>query len=506
MAMLQAKTENGWVEGVMAGCQSVSIFKGIPFAAPPVGPLRWRAPQPAESWEGVRPAKEFANAPMQEYLPKNNFHHKEFYPVEMPMGEDCLYLNIWTPAEEPGETYPVAFWIFGGGFIRGYAHGQQYDGEALAKQGIVYVSANYRSNGFGFMQHPELTAEEPKGAGNYGIQDIIAALKWVRRNIAAFGGDPEQITVFGQSAGGTASQILTCSDWTRGDIRRAILQSGGGLGDNPKVWPLPLAEAERFGVDFFAYAGVRNLEEARAVPAETLNRQLIAFFKETHGQERFKPCVDGSLLKDLPHRIQRAGRCHDIDYMVGCTRDETPPDPECRHPFSEAYQEECQRNFGLPAETLRQRLGIVSEEDAQRYLQTCRANYKRAAVAAFCENQLLLGRRPAYGYVFDQVPAGSEIGVFHSAEHLYVFRILERSWRPYTGEDYDISIRANTYWGNFIKYGSPGMAGEAEWKPYTREAPQVMGFSQGGGMRPLERNPMIDFLVAFHLGKDTLSQ
>lgn len=501
MAMLQAKTENGWVEGVMAGCQQISIFKGIPFAAPPVGDLRFRAPQPAKDWEGVRPAKVFGNAPMQDYLPDGNFHRKEFYPVRLPMGEDCLYLNIWTPAKEPGEKLPVAFWVFGGGFIRGYAHGQQYDGEALAKQGIVYVSANYRSNGFGFMQHPALTEEDPVGAGNYGMLDIIAALKWVRRNIDSFGGDPDQITVFGQSAGGTACQILTCSEMTRGDIRRAVLQSGGGLGDNPKVWPLPLKTAEAFGEAFFSYAKLRSLEEARAIPAETMNSLLISFFRETKGKMRFKPCIDGYVLKDQPYQIQLSGRHHDIDYMIGCTKDETPADPECKHPLTEEFQKEMEASFGPGAKGIAERLQIRTEADAKEFLRQCRANYKKAAVIAFCEAQLALGRRPAYGYIFDQVPAESEIGCFHSAEHMYVFKILERSWRPYTGEDYDISIRANTYWGNFIKYGCPGGENGQEWKAYTRETPWVMGFSQGGGMREPDRNGMIDFLLEYYREK-----
>lgn len=499
MAILQAKTENGWVEGVMAGCQSVSIFKGIPFAAPPVGNLRWRAPQPAQDWNGVRPAKVFANAPMQEYLPKGNFHRREFYPVELPMGEDCLYLNIWTPAEEAGKKYPVAFWVFGGGFLRGYAHGQQYDGEALAQQGIVYVSANYRSNGFGFMQHPDLTAEDPVGAGNYGMLDLVAALQWVKRNIETFGGDPEQITVFGQSAGGTACQLLTCSEMTRGMIQRAILQSGGGLGDNPKVWPLPLRETESFGLDFFSYAGISSLEKAREIPAEELNRLLISFFKETKGKKRFKPCVDGYFLEGLPHELQRAGRNHDIDYMIGCTRDETPADPECKHPLSEEFREDMQRSFGKHADQLSARLNIQTEAEAEEFLRACRANYKKAAVYAFCQSRLLLNKRPAYGYVFDHVPPESDIGVFHSAEHMYVFKILERSWRPYIGEDYDISVRMNRYWGEFIKFGRPGGQESQKWEACTEETPMVMGFHNGGGMMPMEHNPMIDFLVEYYL-------
>ena len=200
MAITLAKTKCGMVSGVEMPDKGITVFKGIPFAAPPVGDLRWKAPQPVEPWEGVLPATSFKPAAWQEYHKKGSFYDREWGHKPFERSEDCLYLNIWTPAESADEKLPVAVWIYGGGFMSGFAHENEFDGEAFSSKGVIYVSINYRLNIFGYLSHPDLEDEDGV-SGNCGMYDQIAALRWVNENIASFGGDPENVMIFGQSAG-----------------------------------------------------------------------------------------------------------------------------------------------------------------------------------------------------------------------------------------------------------------------------------------------------------------
>ena len=209
MALLKAKTESGMVEGLYSGNPEITVFKGIPYAAPPVDQLRWMPPQPAEPWDGVYQAYLFKDIPAQAEE-RHPFYSKEFYKCRKPMSEDCLYLNIWTPAASDNERLPVMFFIHGGGFKSGYSHEITFDGDALAQQGVLLVTIEYRLGSLGYLAHQSLRGENGS-CGNYGLLDQIAALKWVRRNIAAFGGDPERITVFGQSAGAMSVENLVTS-------------------------------------------------------------------------------------------------------------------------------------------------------------------------------------------------------------------------------------------------------------------------------------------------------
>ena len=225
--------KEGALEGAFSDDKQSVIFKGVPYAAPPVGELRWKRPQPHAKWEGVRPALEFSAKAPQADLSKMGLYGKEFYSDEnLKQSEDCLYLNIWTPASaQPGDKLPVFFWIHGGAFTHGSGAEKEFDGEQFARNGVVFVSINYRVGALGFFAHPELDAENPEGiSGNYGIYDQVAAIDWVYENIAAFGGDPDCITAAGQSAGCMSVQTLISSDLTRGKIKRAVLQSAGGLG------------------------------------------------------------------------------------------------------------------------------------------------------------------------------------------------------------------------------------------------------------------------------------
>ena len=294
----QVRTENGWVRGLPAADPRITSYKGVPYAAPPVGGNRWRAPQPCESWEGVRDAFAFSPIPMQAPIsadPKNLYDREWHVDKEIPMSEDCLYLNVWTPAKRADEKLPVLVWYFGGGFQWGYTAEMEFDGERLARRGIVVVTVNYRVNAFGFLCHPEITAEAPDAPANFGFLDQQAATRWVKRNIAAFGGDPENITIGGQSAGGmSVSAQLSCPE-NAGLFQRAIIQSGAFAPPYPFEFGLcsDMKTAEENGKKFFDFLGVKSLAEARQIDAVTLRDKALEWDGVYGWGKTFGEAVDG---------------------------------------------------------------------------------------------------------------------------------------------------------------------------------------------------------------------
>lgn len=501
MALLKVKTKSGWLEGLPSGNQGVSVFKGIPFAAPPVGELRWKAPQPVKPWEGVRQAFKFADIAMQERFASeggNKFAKEEFYVLEFPMNEDCLYLNVYTPAKNVGEKLPVAIYYHGGGFRTGYSYLQAYDGDAFAKRGMVYVSVAYRLNVFGFLAHPELTAEDPHhSSGNYGPLDQVAALKWVKENISAFGGDPDNIAIFGQSAGGMCVRLMSVTPLTKGDFKRAIMQSGGGMMYPVMVSNWTLERSEKQGEEFFDFLGVKTVKEARSLSAEKILDGMCRFDKEVHFFNN-DAVVDGYLLPESEAAICRRGGQHDIDYMLGCTSDEFDiggPLPSMEKIKAEAYS-----IYGNAAE---QFLHIVKPEDTGFYDKVI---YRRkivdemlAGALAWCEMLNKLGRKPAYMYYFTQVPPGNQVA-FHSAEHHYVFQTLVRSRLPYTGKDFDLSNTLAECWANFLKTGNPNGDALPKWEPYTAEAPKALEINYYSHMSLVPEKPNVRFMVDFAIG------
>src|ERR1700723_2476069 len=288
-APAQIRTEAGSVEGSTSTDGKVQIFKGIPYAAPPVGALRWKEPQPVASWQGVREATEFGARCMQ----GNVFGDMVFR--DAAPSEDCLYLNVWTPKASPDAKLPVMVWIYGGGFQAGATSEPRQDGEHLAHKGVVVVSMNYRLGIFGFFSHPALTKESPHHAsGNYGLQDQAAALQWVRKNIAAFGGDPENLTIFGESAGSISVSALMVSPLSKGLIHRAIGESGALFGR--KQNPRPLADSERDGAKFAQSIGADTLEKLRAM---TSQQTLEAATKDKNAFH-FGPNIDGYFIPESP--------------------------------------------------------------------------------------------------------------------------------------------------------------------------------------------------------------
>ena len=332
-----AETENGKVRGLPGNDPRITAFKGIPFAAPPVGKNRWRAPQPAENWEGIRNAFEFGPISVQDTPGLGtDVYCKEWHvDPDIPMSEDCLYLNVWTPAKKTDEKLPVLVWYFGGGFQWGYTAEMEFDGERLASRGIIVVSVNYRLGALGFLAHPEITAEAPEAPGNFGFLDQQAGLRWVARNIANFGGDPDRITVAGQSAGGcSVMNQITCKE-NFGLIKGALIYSGiirftkeeverakflPGSKDIDIFFPATLEKAEKKGADFFEYLGVKTLEEARALDPIVI-RDKYAKFRDERGM-MFVGIQDGKFCVGDPVERIISGDCIDGPIISGNTTDE----------------------------------------------------------------------------------------------------------------------------------------------------------------------------------------
>ena len=431
MALLKAKVEEGWLEGLPASNQMFSIFKGVPFAAPPVGELRWKDPQPHEPWEGVRPAYKFGPLAYQEpYVSEGGgIVSTEFYVGNYERSEDCLYLNIWTPAKEPGEKLPVCVYIHGGGHQTGYSYLNCYDGEGFCKRGVIMVSIAYRLNVFGYLVHPDLEAEaKAAGAGtpgNYGVKDQLAAMKWIHRNIAAFGGDPDNVTIFGQSGGASSVDNMVVLPAAQGLFKRAIMQSGGGIRPVYSEWSSSLEKASFNGVKFLEVLGVKTVEEARKLSSEevlaayTKYKTIPILENETPGMGggfmRFSPVDDGYIFPEPVVDMYRSGKYPETDYMLSSTS-------------------------GEPANTTIQNL-------------------------AFAEVNARLGRKAPYLLYFNYVPPGAE-NAHHSVEHHYVFQTLNRSYRPYAGYDWELSNKLADMWANFMKTGNPNYEGCDEWKPY----------------------------------------
>ncbi len=508
MAILKVKTKQGWVEGIPGCNQAVSLFRGIPYAAPPVGELRWKAPQPVQPWDGVLKAYKFTNICWQERVGSEGGGDgigTEFYCVPHPMSEDCLYVNVWTPAITGDEKLPVGVYFHGGGHSTGYGFLNCYDGEGFAKRDCVFVTVTHRLNVFGYIAHPWLTAEDTEhhSSGNYGSLDLVAALKWVHENIAAFGGDPDKVTIFGQSGGGGKVQTMIASPLAKGLFHRAIMQSGGGLSNRSRV--TYLKDAEEFGVKFFDYMGFKNLEEARAAAPEA----LLEGFKKMNGGDTWVgirimgPKVDGYLLPKAPTDVFLNGEHPELDYMVGCTSQEfindsaTLPDPAAEREMAKATYGEKNVEKYMAATHL--------EDDPERALEEV---YKPgmgvgmiANAKAWVENEVRLGRKPSYQYYLTLVPPGAE-HAHHSAEHHYVFQTFVRSKRPYSGRDWDLSNTLADYWANFIKTGNPNDAVNPEWTPFTAESPKALEIKYDLEMSEVPETDYITFLKKFAL--DTL--
>ncbi len=456
-------TETGLVQGVAEN--DLTVFKGIPFAAPPVGELRWRAPQPAAKWTGVRLADKFGPDPYQG-------------DGQGGVSEDCLYLNIWTPAKSADDKLPVLVWIYGGGFAFGSTSTPVHNGEHLARKGVVLVSINYRVGSLGFLAHPELSAESPrKASGNWGLLDQIAGLKWVKRNIAAFGGDPDRVTIFGESAGGIAVSMLCASPEAKGLFRGAISQSGGSFGPTrdttyPGENMRTLAQAEASGVAYVQKAGVGSIAELRQLPPDKLPGGW--------GSGTAWPIVDGWVIPDDQYKLYEAGRYNDVDILVGYNSDEGLS--FARDKDAAEYRANVEKRYGPFAE----KLIAAYPPSGDAVTKTARDLMRDAAFGwqtwAWATLQSRTGKSKVFYYYFDQHadhPAdapNADHGMPHGVDVPYVFQTLDRNDAKLTPGDWAISETVSTYWTNFAKRGDPNGPGVPVWPRYTHEDRRVMYF------------------------------
>ncbi len=495
-----AKTENGIVKGIEAADPRITAFKGIPFAAPPVGDYRWRAPQPCRNWEGVLEAYRFAPISVQD-TPGigDNLYNREWHvDPDIAMNEDCLYLNIWTGAKSVEEKQPVLLWFFGGGLQWGYPAEMEFDGERLARRGVIVVTVNYRINVFGFLAHPEISKEQPDSPTNFGNLDQQAGLKWVIRNIEAFGGDPNNITIAGQSAGGgSVLSQMTCPD-NFGLFQRAVIQSAmirspykeRGIG-----WPRTLSEAEQLGEEFFRFVGAGNLQEARQLDAFYL-RDMYAKFRESH--EWMGTTIDGKFCYGDPIKLYMANKHAKVPVMSGNTSDEFPN--LIHADSSEEFEAKAKNIFGEDAEEFLKFTEAWAKDDNNNYAIV--SGIECTVKTAFLRNQENGNPQKGYYYRFDaDIPGWDKPGNFHSVDLWFFFETLAKCWRPFTGKHYDLARLMCNYWVNFIKNGDPnGLDADGiampEWLPYTKETPYDMMFStEGVGQEHKEETPFKKFLI-----------
>lgn len=465
--------EQGMLEGRQDGL--VTAFLGIPFAAPPVGKLRWRAPQPAPSWTGVRSAKEFGASCMQPLLPEGRAPWTAEYVVHNEISEDCLSLNIWTPAKA-GAKKPVLVWIHGGGFNEGSGSVPIYNGSSLAGRDLVVVSVNYRLGAFGFLAHPEVTKEtrsrgEP--SSNFGLQDQIASLKWIQQNIAAFGGDPANVTIAGQSAGAMAVHSLVCSPLAKGLFSRAIAQSG-----LPTIIPMPtLSEAEKNGVEFAAEKGAKTLAQMRNLPANA----LVISATNTGGL-RFVASIDGSVLPSSPADILARSTCNDLPMIVGQTADEGSAFPGYGSGDPAAFQAFMVRSFGTKAETFQRFYPASTEAERSASIKAASRDRGRAMIDHWADVRATKGSSPVFTYYFAHAEPGEgsdRFAAFHSSEIPYALATLDAApKRNFSLADRQLSLVMSSYWVNFVKTGNPNGAGLVNWPAVSKLTVPTMVFGQ----------------------------
>jgi para-nitrobenzyl esterase len=461
-AQLQVKTDVGAVEGRLSADGKVQIFRGIPFAAPPVGALRWKEPQPVVKWEGVKKTTEFGARCMQGNIYSDMGFH------DAGPSEDCLYLNVWVPKTMAGGKLPVMVWIHGGGFQAGATSEGRQDGEALAHKGVVVVSMNYRLGIFGFFSHPELEKESPHHAsGNYGLLDQAAALQWVKRNIAAFGGDADNVTIFGESAGSFSVSGLMASPVSKALVHRAIGESGAFFGRSLPAKPLAVTEAD--GAKFGESNGAATLEQLRAIAAPKLLEMALAPGKGFH----FGPDVDGYFFPESPAEIYRKGDEAHIALLAGWNHDEGNYHGYFGKdaPTKENFIAKIQATYGANATEVLKLFPADTDEQAQQsagLLST--ADFIGFGTWKWIESQTQLGGPAVYRFAFDEAPpqpAGTpSMGAYHSAEIEYVFGMLKTKNLPWGEVDFDLSYQMGTYWTNFAKTGDPNSPALPPWPQY----------------------------------------
>lgn len=477
--MAQVKTTGGFVRGTTADNGAVMVFRGIPYAAPPVGDLRWKAPRPPVPWSGVRDASKAGPGCVQGQM---------FGDISFPnQSEDCLTVNVFAPAA--AQKLPVVVWIHGGGFAAGGGAEPRHEGVAFARKGVVLVTINYRLGVFGFFAHPDLTVEGKGVSGNYGMLDQVAALQWVKQNVAAFGGDPGNVTIFGESAGSFSVSALVASPLAKGLFHKAIGESGaffttgGGT-----LASLTLAAAEAQGSKFATAAGADSLAALRAKPAQEL---LDAATKSRMG---FSPIIDGAFLPSDVYTIYAAGKQNQVPLLAGWNADEIRAAVTLRpeKPTVQSFAATVKAQYGDQADSILKAYAATTDAEA---LESAAALMSDTFIGystwKWIEMHQATGNAPVYRYSFDRkipVPAGNtangrpatsqDIGARHAGEIEYVFGTLDLSlptvpWEP---ADRKLSDLMTTYWSNFARTGDPNGSGLPAWPKFEPATRRVLHF------------------------------
>jgi para-nitrobenzyl esterase len=515
------RIESGLVQGVPAGDPSVTAFKGIPYAAPPVGDLRWRPPARPLAWSGVRTADRFGDICPQLQNPGGE-----------PMSEDCLVANIWTGAASSNERRPVLVWVHGGGFGAESGSAPKLDGEALAKKGVVLVTFNYRLGPLGFLATPELSQESGHNAsGNYGLMDDIALLQWVQRNIAAFGGDPDKVTFFGHSAGGGTVNFLSISPMAKGLYSQALAES-------QVRWPSDLelrylssswrekSKAEKDGAAYVEKLGAKSLADLRAMPwrallLETPNTEVEVYTGGTGRPPLFRPVIDGYVL---PHTFSQAFALkaqNPVTYIAGNNRDEGGAAPEgiwakLRAPGAAKpeitrgsprqvatladYQAAARRKFGPMADEFLKLYPASTDDEAARQNNAAIHDNSQVSTYLWARQWTRDTGKPMYTYWWAHAQPGPDHdtrGAYHGSEIPYVFDSLDKIDLPWTDEDRRVADTMSSYWANYAKTGDPNGPGLPAWPRFDAKTPRVMVLGDGAGPIPIVTGPKFDFWTRF---------
>jgi para-nitrobenzyl esterase len=475
------------ISGITGTDSTVKIFKGIPFARPPVGDLRWKPPVPPEHWEGTRKCDTFSASAMQATPSPFAMWSKEFMAPEKPLSEDCLYLNVWTAAKYQQDKLPVIVWIHGGAFTGGSGSVPLYDGEEMAKKGVVFITVNYRLGVFGFLAHPDLSKESPnKVSGNYGILDQIAALQWVKKNVAAFGGDTGRITIAGQSAGSISVNALMVSALAKGLFHRVIAQSGGMFYPESGT---DLARAEQSGVNLMKQLKINYIAELRSLPADVL-------LKNNGGMGL---TIDGFVIPPS-YSTFKTGKQNDVPLLTGWNKDEmaffVPPVK------MQVFKENAVKKFGNSSGDFLKFFPATTDAEAtesQKLLSVLSfggMNYRWAMM----QNET--GKSKVFLYFFSRVPPGlPDFGAFHSAEFGYALKTLKLWDRPFTEYDHQLSEIMSSYWINFAANGDPNGSNLPVWPAFNKDTKQVIVFGDEVRQGEVPFRKQLEFLEWFDFGR-----
>ncbi len=494
---LQVDTRQGKVEGKQDG--AVKAYLGIPYAAPPVGPLRWREPMPAAKWKDVRQATSFGPHCMQA-----PFFADMIFRDSGP-SEDCLTLNIWSPAKDKAAKLPVMVWVYGGGYQGGSTSEARQDGAVLATNGVIVVTMNYRLGIFGFFTHPALTAESPnKASGNYGLLDQTAALRWVKENISAFGGDPGNVTLFGESAGSFSVNTQMASPLAKGLFQRAIGESGGAFRTGAQA-DKPRAEVEAKNAEFASKVyHVDTLEQLRAIPAQEL---LDRATKPADSPDlvHFGPVIDGYLLPESVAAIFAAGKQNDVPLLAGWNHDEGGVMTKTT---LESFHKSVNEHYGENASKVLAAYPAASDAEAVRSASDLGADgFIAFSTWKWLEAQATTGKQPVYHYRFDEVVPADPFhaagnSAYHSSEIAYVFGSFDLlhdfKWTP---ADRVLSKQMQQYWTNFARSGDPNGDGLPKWPAYKADTGWETMYLSAQPMAEKDKTRERDLLLESIAGK-----